>query len=187
MKRTFIAIDIIPSSTLTEAYELIRYRMRLERINWVPVGNLHITLSFLGDTAEDGIPEITRAMQLAVKDRSAFNLTLHSLGIFKNLNDPRVLWLGCDYDETMVLIKKELDAQLEPLGFKGEKRTFAPHLTLGRIKSLRQQNQLIQLITQFKDTVFQTQKISSIVFYESRLTSSGPDYIPLQEIKFPSS
>jgi 2'-5' RNA ligase len=181
VKRTFIAVDIVASEKLKEVYELVRYRMRLERIIWVSVNNLHITLNFLGDTEEVLLPAIAQSMEKAVKEQAAFELTLRSTGVFKDLRDPRVLWIGCDPCPNLQKIKTDLDRSLNGMGFKIESREFSPHLTLGRIKGMRQINQLAQLVSMYKDVAFQKQQIDSIVLYESKLTLSGSEYIPLRK------
>jgi 2'-5' RNA ligase len=94
-----------------------------------------------------------------------------------------VIWLGCDPCPALQLVKKELDNQLSGLGIKFEFREFLPHLTLGRVKDLRQVNQLTQLITLYKDVVFQKQWIDYVVCYESKLSTKGPEYLPIK--KFP--
>jgi|WetSurSiteA1Bulk_404760.scaffolds.fasta_scaffold00196_12 RNA 2',3'-cyclic 3'-phosphodiesterase len=180
MKRIFIAIDIVPSPKLKEDYELVRYRMRLERINWVQVDNLHITLNFLGDTEEEMLPDIMDRLQDIANGKQPFGLTLRSFGVFSSLRDPRVIWIGCDPCPELVQIKKELDYCLSGFGFVPENRAFSPHLTLGRVKAIRQQNQLAQLISLYKEVVFQKQPVDRIVMYESKLTPEGAAYIPLQ-------
>lgn len=180
-KRTFIAVDIQPGNRLKEAFELIRYRMRLEKINWVETGNMHITLSFLGDTDENLLPGISDAIWSSAGQFQPFELVLKSFGVFKNLSDPRVLWFGCDASETLAQIKNRLDDLLLPMGFEPENRKYSPHLTLGRVKDIKQVNQLSQLITLYKDAVIQQQQIDRIVFYESRLTPQGAVYVPIQK------
>lgn len=180
-KRTFIAVDILPESQLKEAFELIRHRMRLEKINWVETGNMHITLSFLGDTEENLVPGISDAIRKTAELFLPFELVLRSFGVFKNLSDPRVLWFGCDASQQLAQIKSKLDNHLLPLGFEPENRKYAPHLTLGRVKGMRQVNQLSQLITLYQDVVIQKQQIDRIVFYESRLTPQGAVYVPIQK------
>jgi len=180
MKRTFIAIDIVASDKLKEAFSLIRYRLRLERITWVSEGNLHLTLNFLGDTEEQFLPDIAQRIELVLKEQKCFELTLRSLGIFKDLRDPRVLWVGCDSCRAIQQIKTDLDNCLSDLGFIVESRAFSPHLTIGRIKDIRQINQLSQLITMYKDVEFQKQLITHVVLYESKLSPTGPEYAALQ-------
>jgi len=180
MKRTFIAVGVKPTAKLKEDYDLVRYRLRLERINWISVDHLHITLNFLGDTDDQLIPEIVRYQEKVVSATPAFQLTLRSLGVFKSLQEPRVLWMGCDPCPGLGKIKSELDRDLSGLGFKPEGREFSPHLTLGRVKEIRQINQLAQLITLYKNVEVQTQTVENITFFESRLTPSGPEYLPIQ-------
>jgi 2'-5' RNA ligase len=181
MKRTFIAIEIIPSAKLKEDYELVRHRLRLERISWVPDKNLHITLNFLGDTAEELLADIAQCIENITKRSTSFYLSLHSFGVFRNLHDPRVIWIGCDPCPEVEQIKKELDNTLAILGFEPENRTFSPHITLGRVKIIHQQNQLAQLITMHKDTFFQSQKVDKIILYESKPTATGATYLLIEE------
>ena len=185
MKRTFIAVDVVASDKIKEVYELVRYRMRLEKVNWVPDSNLHITLNFIGETEEELLPAITQSIESAIIGQTGFKLLLRSFGVFKSIHDPRIVWIGCDPCPPLQIIKKELDNNLSRLGYKPEYREFSPHLTLGRIKEIRQVNQLAQLVANYKDVVFQEQLIKSIVLYESRLTSSGSEYTPIRNFLFP--
>jgi 2'-5' RNA ligase len=180
MKRTFIALDITPAPKLIEDYEVIRHRLRLERINWVQVDNLHITLNFLGDTDDNLLPDIFECIKNVTNKNNCFELTFRSLGVFRNLRDPRVIWIGCDKSADLEQIKIVLDTGVHHIGIEPEGRDFSPHLTLGRVKEIRQQNQLAQLIALHKDTVFQKQTIDKITLYESKLSPSGPEYIPLK-------
>jgi len=79
-----------------------------------------------------------------------------------------------------------IDSVLEKIGFAKEKREFNAHLTLGRVKSLKNISQLTELI---QKTAFQSQdkiKISSLILFQSTLTSKGAIYAPLAEIKLPN-
>lgn len=183
MKRIFVAVDIKPGNRLKEAIELVRKRLRTERIRWVDPDQMHLTISFLGDTPEEVIPQVVNGLQKQLAGHIAFNLNVETLGVFKSVHDPHVLWIGCRESAPLQQIKKEIDKSLAEYGVEPESRVFSPHLTLGRIKQLRQQNQLIQLISLYKDVVFQQQLIENIVLYESRLTPEGPGYIPLH--RFP--
>ncbi len=60
-------------------------------------------------------------------------------------------------------------------------RPFSPHLTLGRVKSMRHLAHLAQLIGVYKDTFFQSETIGKIVLYESKLTTTGPEYTPVHK------
>ena len=180
LKRLFFAVDIVPGKTLLEAYDLIRYRLRLEKINWVATGQLHITLAFLGDTEDEVIPGIISGAAEVLDHHNRFELTLSAAGVFKNLHDPRVFWIGCLVAPEFQQIKTDLDRVLAGFGYEPDNRAFSPHLTLGRIRGLRNANQLAQLITLYKDVVFQQDVIRQVILYESKLTPAGPEYTPVQ-------
>ena len=183
MKRLFLAADITPGSSLVEAYDTIRHTLRMEKINWVRKDQMHLTLAFLGDTEENVIPDLVSRMDTVVKARHSFSLTLAGLGVFRNIHDPRVIWTGCNSSAEFQLIKLETDKILKALDFEVEDRPFSPHLTLGRIKLLRHQNHLAQLIGVYKDQIFQSETIRQIVLYESRLTPGGPEYTPVYKFE----
>ena len=181
MKRLFLAIDIAPGTVLSDAFDNIRHTLRMEKINWVRKDQMHLTLAFLGDTEENIIPGLVSGIETVIKSHHSFNLTLTGLGVFRNIHDPRVIWTGCESEKEFQLIKTETDEVLKALAFEVEDRPFSPHLTLGRIKSMRHLNHLGQLIGVYKDTVFQTENVRKIVLYESKLTSDGPEYTPLHK------
>jgi RNA 2',3'-cyclic 3'-phosphodiesterase len=181
MKRLFLAIDIHPVTTLTDAYENIRHTLRMEKINWVRMDQMHLTLAFLGDTEATSIPGLVDWLAAALNTRHSFRVTLSGLGVFRNIHDPRVLWIGCEAEKEFQHIKMETDNILRSLDFEVEDRPFSPHLTLGRIKSMRHLNHLGQLIGVYRDTVFQSENIENIVLYESRLTPGGPEYTPVHK------
>jgi RNA 2',3'-cyclic 3'-phosphodiesterase len=184
MKRTFIAIEVAASAKLKQEYELIRYRLRLEKINWVPVENLHITLNFLGDTEEEILPEMIRSIESTADRHAPIDIVLRSFGVFKNIREPRVIWINCIFDPELGQVKKELDHGLSLFGFEPDKREFSPHLTLGRVKEIRQLNQLTQLIALYKEFEFQRLQVINLVLFESILRPEGPEYIPIRVFPF---
>jgi 2'-5' RNA ligase len=181
MKRIFFAVDVVAERALLGAYGSIRNRLKQERINWVPAEQLHITLAFLGDMEEGLISGMVAAVEKILELHREFEITLSAMGVFKDLRDPRVIWIGCTAGPEFQQIKSDLDQVLTGFGYEPDNRVFSPHLTLGRIKGMRNTNHLAKLITLYKDVVFQQQVISQIVLYESRLTPAGPEYIPLKK------
>jgi len=179
MKRTFIAFDIEPSETVREVYETVRKKLRNERINWIDPGNLHITLKFLGDTSEESIPSIIKAISKVIENYTPLRVILKGLGVFRNIHDPHVFWMGCKIEDDLLNLKQELEVSLNSFGYETEKRAFSPHLTLGRIKLLRQTNHLSEILASYRESVFQEFYLKEIVYYQSRLTSSGSVYTSL--------
>jgi 2'-5' RNA ligase len=183
MKRTFIAFNIIPAAETKSAIEVVRHKLRLEKINWVPDENFHMTLKFLGNTELSLLPEITLKIKKALSGFSPFGVMLHGIGVFKQLSDPRVIWMGCEVSMELNDMKHAIEHALSEFGFEEESRPFNPHLTIGRIHQMRQINQLTEVVALFRNTTFQKDEIREIIFYESQLLPEGARYTPLQIFK----
>jgi RNA 2',3'-cyclic 3'-phosphodiesterase len=181
MKRLFLAVDINPGESLQDAYINVRHTLRMEKINWAGKDQMHLTLAFLGDTEENIIPDLVSGFESVIKAHQSFHVTLSGLGVFRNIHDPRVIWIGCEAEKEFREIKKDIDKILDLFEFEVDTRPFAPHLTLGRVKSMRHLNHLSQLIGVYKDTVFQSENVGEIVLYESKLTTDGPEYTPVHK------
>ena len=103
----------------------------------VPVANLHITLSFLGNVDEAQINSYYQAADHVEGTR--FQLVLDRLGSFMR---SKILYMGCSHvpDELKQLVSN-LEDKLVKCGYEPEKRPFTPHITLARKfrKVIRQQ------------------------------------------------
>lgn len=179
MKRTFIAIKIHPGEKMRLILDYFKQTLSAERIKWVNPGVMHITIAFLGDTDEKIIPAISEKIKRISKDYPPFELIFRSSGIFKNIRDPRVIWIGTEINPVLQDIKLRLDDELSEYGFEKETREFRPHLTLGRIKWIKNITALEQAIQQYKDQEVQKELINEIIFYESVLKPEGPVYLPI--------
>ena len=71
-------------------------------------------------------------------------------------------------------------------GFEKEERKFRPHLTLARIKYIRDREVLQEKLAEYRDTVFQKIQVEEIIYYESILRPGGPSYLPLATVPFKS-
>ena len=93
---------------------------------FVPAGNFHITLRFLGET--NALADIAAAMHEAVKDARPFLLRLGTLGSFTH-GGARTSYLSVtgDLDE-LFRIRETLEAALFEYGFAGGKVRFSPHI-----------------------------------------------------------
>lgn len=184
MKRTFLAIEIEPSSRISDIYNVFFNQLANERIKWVKPSHFHITLFFLGDTQENEISMIADILEHSLKDFNQFEIQMAGCGIFPNLNNPSVLWFGIKHCDQLIGLKKTIDMSLSGHGFPVEKRKFHPHLTIGRIKEIKKLNTLKNLISSNKEGFLSKQIISELVFFESKLGSAGPVYSRITEFRF---
>ena len=104
--------------------------------------------------------------------------------MFPGPGRPRVCWLGLAGEmDRLVLLKNKIEQVAAPFGFAVEKRTFKPHLTLGRIKFIKERNNFYSLIQRFEEKEIQIVKVTEIIFYRSILNSSGPVYKSLKTVQ----
>jgi RNA 2',3'-cyclic 3'-phosphodiesterase len=94
MKRIFIAVEIDPGATLLKMISALKTGLKNDNIKWVNPNNIHLTLSFLGDTEEEMIRSVSNMLKERCEGSGKFELVIEGLGIFRNLDDPRVLWTG---------------------------------------------------------------------------------------------
>ncbi len=142
--RLFIAFDT-PAPVKSRAQEIIHtLRTANADVSWERDEKMHCTLKFLGDTDSDRISEIHACLDHVSASHLPFRIAYRSLGFFPNAREPRIVWIGIEeLDGSLHQLQESIDVQLASLGFETEKRSFHPHLTLGRIRSVRNQRQLI--------------------------------------------
>jgi len=111
-------------------------------MRWTDPGAAHLTLAFLGEQPFDALERASRAARsLPPLEGPA---ALGSLGAFPDWKRPRVLWAGVSVGAPRLRdAAQTLRAALETEGFTLEKRDFNPHVTLGRVRSLRGLNELL--------------------------------------------
>ena len=144
--------------------------------------NMHLTLKFLGDTSERKIDNIEQIMREASSGTGPFEIQLKSTGVFPNENYIKVIWIGIQNGEKIASISRKIDEKMIGLGFKKENRSFSAHLTVARVKNAKNKDQLLQVIEEFKDTVFAEIKVNSLKLKKSDLTTKGPTYTTLKKV-----
>lgn len=180
--RGFIAIDIVAFPKLLEYEREIKNTGA--NVKLVEPGNIHLTLKFLGDTDESLIDRIEEIMNDSVKEIEPFEIQLKGTGVFPNERYIKVVWIGIENAESIGKIADKLDEKISTLGFHKEKRKFSAHLTIARVKNIKNKQQLIQIIEKYRDTEFTNIIVDSIKLKKSDLTPKGPTYTTLKEVKF---
>ena len=179
MKRIFIAVKVNPEGELLRMFSSLKAILAAENIKWVEAANIHLTLAFLGDTDEKRIRVLNRMLSDTCIGFGEFDFNLTGTGVFKNFRDPRVLWVGIQSVGRLIQLNNIIAEGLKLNVFETEEREFKPHLTLGRVKSLRDTENLKILLESYRDVQFQIVQVSEVILYESILMQNGPIYKPL--------
>ena len=187
--RLFLTIDIPPHARETVVSIQNRFKTLGFKISLVRPGNIHLTLKFLGDTPLEQVANIKKSVSEAVDSISVFEVALDGVGVFPNLKKPRVLWVGLkDPHKHLNVLQENIDAKMMKLGFPRERKNFAPHLTLSRIKhakgkikeSFEDLKREGESVPPMDSEFFQ---VDSVRLIQSELTPKGSIYTILE--KFP--
>jgi len=183
--RSFIAIELSP--IIKSKIEEIQSKLKSSTsdVRWVRKEGIHLTLKFLGNIEEERISEISDIIRKCSTDTTTFTLKVHSLGAFPNERNPKVIWVGAE-DESGNLGKLQhaLEKGLAKIGFKKEKRSFSPHLTLGRLRSPKGKSELTQRLENYKNYEFGTFEAKEVCFFKSELKPGGAIYTKLKTFSF---
>lgn len=176
--RAFVAIEIYSN----EIINLISKFQSEININAKPVEphNLHFTLQFLGDISQDIAEKVMISLN-SVKF-SSFMVNFKGVGVFPKVKFPRVVWIGTDENggNSLIELAKKVENVLIPLGFSVDK-PFKPHITVFRIKN--KIGDISKELDKFRSIDFGTQEITGFKLKQSVLSSKGPVYSDLMEIK----
>ncbi|MCX8044682.1 MAG: RNA 2',3'-cyclic phosphodiesterase [Desulfobacterota bacterium] len=183
--RTFIALDI-PDWVRGQVGRLQQHLMRCcQGVRWVKPEHMHLTLKFLGPTRPEQIDRIKTLLIETVRGVAPFVFDIAGLGAFPNTKNPKVIWAGIAADEHLVSFQARLETGLEKLGFQKEKRTFSPHLTLGRVRDGAHRKDIGTSIERHAGETIGRVETSRIVLFRSDLTPSGPVYSVLADVHVP--
>lgn len=164
MKRLFFAFQ--PSGLLEsdEIQTLVKkLRINVDRkgweVKWTPDVNWHFTLSFVGDTVDDKIPELLEVLKKMASTHSKFNLPLKGVGAFPSERSARVLWVGAPAKNALVKLQGNLEEELKERGFPTDERGYRPHLSLGRLRNPKSVTDVISPFVRRKFGEFQVEEI----------------------------
>ncbi|HDK17379.1 MAG TPA: RNA 2',3'-cyclic phosphodiesterase [Nitrospirae bacterium] len=171
--RSFIAIEL--PGTIRAALADLQQELKGcgADVRWVDPANIHLTLKFFGDIKEETAEEIIRLMQRTCHNHDPLNLEIKGVGMFPGPGSPRVLWVGIDSNDALADLHKELENKMSSLGFESEKRRFTPHLTLGRFRSLKGKECLLEKIRLREKDSLVPMHIRSLSLMKSELDPAG--------------
>ncbi len=172
--RLFAAIHIVPDDNLTMFYNGLKQTLDFDIIKWVDLNNLHITLRFFGDTTPEEVPVITEALEKAKESIEPFELTLEKTGIFGSRYDPRVIWFGIKENPSLLNLHQAITEKLAEAEYFADRQNFVPHLTIGRIKEIKDKQFFQQLMERFSDVHLLRQQVTEFHLYKSDLKKEGP-------------
>jgi 2'-5' RNA ligase len=125
--RLFLAIDL-PARVATRLARLVPAG---PGVRPVAIGQMHLTLHFLGSLGPAALASTTAAA--AAVGWQGFGLELAGGGRFPNRGAATVLWVGARTSPPLERLHAALAAALRAAGQAVETRPFVPHVTVARL------------------------------------------------------
>ncbi len=180
--RLFIAVDLDDKNRrkLEGAIEDLRHIPA--RVKWVDPSRMHLTLVFIGSTPTENLGQVKDAVSRSVKDMAPFECSLKGLGFFGSPRSPRVIWAGLAGEtDPLRRIRGNLEGELTKAEVDFDRKDFRPHLTLGRVKSRKGTQELVERIQKMADLDLGVLQVDSVTLFESRLEPGGAVHLARHE------
>jgi len=143
----------------------------------------HVTLRFLGQRSAEEQARIAGAAATTASRGEPFELVFGGLGVFPDEKRPHTLWLGLKRGRREVVgLAARLTEALEGVGFPPETRSFAPHLTLARIRRRPPPGSMTPVLGSEVDGTA-VLRVERFFLMESRATGGGVRYLPLRTFR----
>lgn len=182
--RTFIAIDLTQEIKTKITEYILKLAKYGAQIRWVREEGMHLTLKFLGEISQDKVQKVQSLLQKISEHHGPFSLKLIGTGTFpRERRNIRVIWIGVEDSPQMMKLQEEIEEKLDSIGFPKENRPFHPHLTLGRVKSTKNIQPVLQELAKQSEICFGDMNVGKISLFQSILKPSGAEYSVLSEFK----
>ena len=175
--RSFIAVNLNPD--IKEYLSSLQANLNVSetKIKWVEKNNLHLTMEFLGYISLEQTILIKSKLKEIASQYRPFIIRLSSnIGIFPTYQMPRIIWVGIKEGVNQLNeLYNSIENNLSNKGFPRENKEFSGHITIGRVKFIRDTTNFIKILKSIEVNNF-SQEVGSIDLMESKLTPNGPIY-----------
>lgn len=174
--RAFVSVNIEDEALKKKIKEIAEtIKDKESGISITKEENLHFTLKFLGEINEDQKNEIVK--NLSKISLPSFDIHIKDLGVFPDFNFVRIIWIG-GHSHELKQLAEEVDKSSRNIRSDEE---FVPHLTIARVKFIKDKEGLNKRLNQFLNLDFGSYRVRKFYLMESTLLPQGPVYKPIKE------
>ena len=181
--RTFIALEIPDELQQMINNETVQLRDTVgSLVRWVPPGNMHLTLKFLGNISPANVEILTQLIRAEADSCQSFVMKVGGLACFPSPKRPRVIFIGLQAPGELEALQHGIESATTRLGYESEARPFSPHLTLGRVRqnvSASDQQRIRRALEETRLDLLGMAKVDCVYLYKSDLKPTGSVYTRL--------
>ncbi|RZH69028.1 RNA 2',3'-cyclic phosphodiesterase [Natrinema altunense] len=183
--RLFVSVDL-PDDLADPVADLQDEFAAASGLEFTDPEQAHLTMKFLGETDEDRLPALERALSAAVDDADVdpFTVRYGGLGVFPSLDYISVVWLGVEAGgKELTRLHEAIEDRTTAMGFDPEDHEFTPHVTLARMNHAGGKELVQDLVREREPTIGEA-RVDEIRLTESTLTDEGPVYSTVESFPF---
>ena len=180
--RSFIAVDLDDADIRNR---ISNAQQDLERtgasLKIVHADIMHLTLRFLGEIPQPTVQRVIEAMG-GIRFQP-FEVEFSGVGVFPNLRRISVVWVGIKRGQDQLAdIFQQLEPKLRQMGLPPDSKGFSPHMTVARVRSGVNKDQLARCVERMREVEFGNMKVAAVRLKKSTLTPRGPIYTTIHEV-----
>ncbi|MFH1445041.1 MAG: RNA 2',3'-cyclic phosphodiesterase [Nanoarchaeota archaeon] len=180
--RLFIAVDLDAEITEKIENEINPIRKKGVDVAFTLPENLHITMKFLGEVAEQQIEKLKEDVSSTLSGVKQFKVDIKGMGYFGRPDFMKIVWLGISEGRSeLVNMIRALNTSLDYL--RSEDYEPHPHITIGRVKTGKNKDVLLHEVESKRNLEIGKMLVKQIKLKQSELTDKGPVYSDLMTIK----
>jgi len=176
--RLFIAVELpqFVAAHLCKMQDALR--PLLEHSRWTPLEQLHLTLRFLGETADAQVSDLAESLR-KIKIEDEICLQTRGLACYPPHGPVRIVAASLqDTDGRCARLQERIDHACHDAGFMLDGRTWTAHVTLARLKDRKgsavRQDAAAAVAPLLPGPAFTVEDFALI---QSRLERNGPVYV----------
>ncbi len=158
--RLFVAIRL-PAHIRQRIVDATVPLRQIAEVRWVAIGQLHVTLRFVGKVGGARVDVIRAAIADAIPPLPPFRVRLAAGGAFPSARRPRVVWIGVHSSPPLRQLHQAVEQGVVDAGVTPDTKPFRPHVTLGRVRRGRAPGALSRWIDDLSfETSFEVARVS---------------------------
>jgi len=145
---------------------------------WVKESNLHVTVRFLGNIADQDLPMLIERLGCELRDVPRFTLGVLGVVAKPNRRRCRMLWTSCtDSSGGFSALNAAINVACSAEGVPGDERPQTPHVTLCRARRNKTiPSGVLERVNASLESARLAMSEPSVSLFTSRLAPRGPEY-----------